>query len=52
MFCFGLITRLPAYLLSVALQAAKFPADVSAVPEKTLGTGWSDKMAVSVCLCF
>ena len=24
----------------------------SAVPEKTLGTGWSDKVAVSVCLCF
>ena len=52
MFCFGLETRLHAYVLSLALQAAKFPADVSAVTEKTMGTGWSDKVAVSVCLCF
>ena len=42
----------PAYVLSLALQAAKFPADVSAVTEKTIGTVWSDKVAVSEYLCF
>ncbi|DBA79205.1 TPA: hypothetical protein ACH3X1_009023 [Trebouxia sp. C0004] len=33
-------------------MAAKLPADVSAVTGETMGTGWSNKVAVSVCLCF